>query len=260
MTEPVLLLSSLHDPEARLWRLAARLADPASDLGHAWARIAPRYHRRLVVPSPATDPRTVRALQEAGWVVAPGSDGPDRGLWAMVERGLAEPVAWIHFCDLDRLLHWLGRFPDELRQLAAIWDRHDLTMLVRTPRAFATHPPCQVLTEGPVNRLIGARIGIPEADAFSGSYVWSRRAAAAILACAGPRDLRFYAEGVLAPFRAGCSIGYYQVEGLEWETPDQYPEEITRLGSAAWLARFESPAQWRQRVEMMGRWIEAVLR
>ncbi|HZW32494.1 MAG TPA: hypothetical protein VFF52_17400, partial [Isosphaeraceae bacterium] len=74
-----------------------------------------------------------------------------------------------------------------------------------------------------------------------------------------PADLRFYAEGVLAPFRAGCTIARHEVEGLEWETPDQYAAEIARLGYAAWLEQFQSALQWRRRVEMASLWIEAVL-
>ncbi|HEX5585285.1 hypothetical protein [Gaiella sp.] len=254
-----LLLSSFHDPDARLLALLGRLNHADDPLGAAWQAARENYAGALLVPSPWTDARCVAALAAVGWEVAPGIAGPDRGLWRMVELGLAKPVERIHFCDLDRIVHWLDRYPDELLALPDIWEQHDLTMLIRTPRAFQTHPPCQVVTEGTANAVIAHRLGIPDADAFSGSYVWSRRAAASILAAPGPRDLRFYAEAVLAPFRAGCSVGCHPVEGLEWETPDQYGPEISRLGYSAWLATFESPAQWRARAEMARGFIEAAL-
>jgi len=254
-----LLLNSFHDPEARLLDLLTRLARPGDPLREAWLRARENYPLRLLVPSPSTDSRCVAALQAAGWEVAPGLTGPDRGLWRIVGLGLAYPTERIHFCDLDRFVHWLDRYPDELLDLPRIWSSHDLIMLARTPRAFASHPPCQTITEGTANAVIAARLGIPEADAFSGSYLWNRRAAEAVLAAPGPHDLRFYAEAVLAPFRAGCRVGCHLVEGLEWETPDQYAPEIARLGYLGWLSEFESPAQWRARAEMARAFVESAL-
>ena len=209
--------------------------------------------------SPVTDPRSIDALRTAGWDVAAGEGGVDRGLWRMVDLALGLPVERVHFCDLDRLLHWLIRFPHELLDLPSVWEDNDLTVLARTERAFQSHPSCQVLTEGIANAVIAKRTGIAPIDAFSGSYVWSRRAAEAVKGAPGPRDLRFYAEAVMAPFRAGCSLGCRMVEGLEWETPDQYPEEIATLGFAAWLNQFESAAQWRHRAEMARSFVESAL-
>jgi hypothetical protein len=258
--ETVLLLCTIHDPEARLLPWIRRLAAPGDPLATRWERVRGNYAHALVAASAATDPRSRAGLAAAGWEVIDGADeGSDRGLRALVRRGLTRPEERIHYCDLDRLVHWLATFPEELAALPAVWHRADLVMLARSPRAFATHPPCQTLTEGPINRLIAARIGVPGADAFSGSYLWSRRAARAVSEAPGPADLRFYAEGVLAPFRAGCTIARHEVEGLEWETPDQYAAEIARLGYAAWLEQFQSALQWRRRVEMASLWIEAVL-
>jgi hypothetical protein len=254
-----LLLASFHDPETRLLPIVQRLTRADDPLGAAWSRMIGNYAVRLAVPSPATNARSIEALDSAGWNVAAGVDGVDRGLWGMVQLGLGYPVDRIHFCDLDRLLHWLMNFPAELLALPKIWDRHDLTVLARTERAFRSHPACQVVTEGLANAVIARRLGQPDVDAFSGSYIWSRRAAEAVLAAPGPRDLRFYAEAVVAPFRAGCSIGCQRVEGLEWETPDQYPAEIERLGYATWLAQFESADQWRHRSEMARAFVESAL-
>lgn len=255
-----LLLSTFHDPEARLLPLVERLSDPIDPLAVAWRKVAASYAGHLAVVSPPTEPRSARALEAAGWrIVIRQETGPDRGLWETVRLGLDQGTDLIHFCDLDRFVHWLERFPEELRALPEVWDRYDLTMLVRTSRAFATHPTCQTVTEGIGNRVLSHRIGIPDSDALSGSYLWKRRAAEAILANPGPRDLRFYILGVLAPYRAGCSIGRHIVEGLEWETPDQYPDEIARLGYDAWLARFQSAEQWQHRAEMAKLWVEEVL-
>jgi hypothetical protein len=255
-----LLLHSFHDPEARLLRLIRRLSEPDDPLGAAWKRVRGNYADFLCISSPATDPRSNRALEEAGWeVVVRPEEGPDRGLWDIVRRGLARPVERVHFCDLDRFVHWLLRFPSELRGLPSVWHRHDLTMLVRSPRAFASHPACQTVTESAGNLVIAHVIGVPGADALSGSYLWSRRAAEAVADFPGPRDLRFYAVGVLAPYWAGCTIGRHVVEGLEWETPDQYPDEIARLGYETWLAQFETAAQWRHRAEMADLWIQLAL-
>jgi hypothetical protein len=255
-----LLLSSFHDPEARLLPIVRRLTTPDDPLAERWRRLQRNYGGFLAIHTETTDPRSNQALAAAGWEVVRGVNAPDRGLWRMVALGLARTDERIHFCDLDRLLHWLIRYPDELLSLSASWNHADLTMLVRSPRAFASHPECQTLTEGIANAVISKRLGEPVVDAFSGSYVWSRRAADAILQSTGPRELGFYAEAVMAPFRAGCRIGSLVVEGLEWETPDQYPAEIAASGYATWLARLESPAQWRHRADMARLFVEAALR
>lgn len=254
-----LLLSSFHDPEARLLPIVERLTDPNDPLGRAWRRVRGNYASALAVWSPPSDPRSVEALSVSGWELAPGVNRPDRGLWRMVQLGLDRPVDRIHYCDLDRLMHWLDRYPDELADLPSRCSEHDVTMLVRSQQAFHSHPDCQVLTEGIANAVIARRLGLANPDAFSGSYVWSRRAAEALVASTCPRDLRWYSEAVMAPFRTGCTIGTVVVEGLEWETPDQYPGEIANLGYAAWLAQFESAEQWRMRVEMARVYVEAAL-
>ena len=254
-----LLLATFHDPESRLLPIVNRLISPGDPLGATWQRALANYSGALAVTSPSTAARSIEALGQAGWQIAPGVDGPDRGLWRMVGLGLSQAVERVHYCDLDRFLHWLIHYPDELLDLPSIWGLNDLTVLARSHRAFHSHPGCQVLTEGIANAVVAKRTGIPEVDAFSGSYIWNRRAAEAVLAAPGPRDLRFYTEGVMAPFRAGCTIGCRIVEGLEWETPDQYPAEIAREGYAAWLANFESPAQWRHRALMTRAFVEAAL-
>lgn len=255
-----LLLNTFHDPEARLLGLLQRLTDATNPLGVAWSRVRGNYADRFCVSSPGTDPRSNGALRKAGWEVAVQTeDGPDRGMFRTVRLGLDRGSDPIHYCDLDRFVHWLARFPDELSALPGVWHDHDLTMLVRSPRAFATHPPAQTLTEAIGNRAIGHHLGMAPADALSGSYLWKPAAARAVADFSGPRDLRFYAVGVLAPFNAGCSVGSHVVEGLEWETPDQYPDEIATLGYDAWLARFQTPEQWRHRTEMAKLWVEEAL-
>jgi hypothetical protein len=254
-----LLLATFHDPEARLLPLVRRLSDPADSLAAEWRRVQENYVGAVAVWSPLSDPRSIEGLRAAGWETSPGVNAPDRGLWAAVQLGLSRPVDRIHFCDLDRLIHWLMHFPNELVSLPDRWTEHDVTMLVRSPRALNSHPDCQVLTESLANAVIARRLGQSNPDAFSGSYVWSRRAAASLVAAPGPRDLRWYTEAVMAPFRAGCTVGSVIVEGLEWETPDQYPAEIAQLGYAAWLTQFESPAQWRHRVEIARLFVDAAL-
>ncbi len=254
-----LLLCTFNDPEARLLRYVKRLAMPNDPLAQAWSRVRANYAGALAVWGRSSYRPSVEALGQVGWDLTPGIQAVDRGLWAVVQHGLDRAVDRIHYCDLDRLLHWLGAYPDELAALPAVWAQNDVTMLVRSPRALQSHPACQVLTEGVANDVLAARLGIASPDAFSGSFVWSRRAAEAIVASDCPRDLRWYSEAVMAPFRAGCSIGVHVVEGLEWETPDQFPDEIAQLGFTTWLANFESAAQWRSRAEMARLFVAAAL-
>lgn len=189
---------------------------PDDPLAQAWARVRLNYAGLLAVASPETPRASLDALARAGWEVARQPEpGPDRGLYGMVALAAGRGPDRIHFCDLDRVLHWLERYPEELRDLPQRWGDRDLTMLLRSLRALASHPPCQLLTEGTALQVLAQRLSRPDVEAFSGSYLWSPRAAEAVANAPGPHDLRFYSEGIVAPFRLGLGVGSIVVEGLE---------------------------------------------
>jgi hypothetical protein len=162
-------------------------------------------------------------------------------------------TASVHLCDWDRILHWAEAYPDELRDVVDAIPRHDVLILGRTPRAFATHPRVQRDTERIVNHAFGLAFG-QELDVTAASRGLSRRAVETLLAlpnpeatvgndCAWPLYLARVPDFV---------VGYAATEGLEWETPDRYADEITAAGGLdAWIADFDAkPEHWEFRLQL----------
>jgi hypothetical protein len=51
----------------------------------------------------------------------------------------------------------------------------------------------------------------------------------------------FYCEWPITLWRHAENPAYVEVEGLEWETPDRYQEEIKKKGYERWLREFQTP-------------------
>jgi hypothetical protein len=256
MTRRVALLMPLYDPQGALApETQAVRADARA--WSTWTTLRRALTHVLADAERTASPATRDAFASLGVTVRPRREaGPGSWMWSLAEAAVELDAEYYFMPDSDRLLHWLLTYPDELVELTRRWGQHDVLSLSRSARAFDSHPPTQTLTEGPAMRLIGTAIGLPEADPFSGAYLFSRRALEAIVASDAPRDQTFYAEAFLAPARAGCSFGVWQVEGLEWETPRYHGGAIAAQGRDAWQSEFQSARQWESRVRMMALWID----
>ena len=51
----------------------------------------------------------------------------------------------------------------------------------------------------------------------------------------------FYTDWPMTFWRSAKNPLYFEREGLEWETPDQYMEEIRAQGLENWKIRFQTP-------------------
>jgi len=51
---------------------------------------------------------------------------------------------------------------------------------------------------------------------------------------------------------------YIEREGLEWETPDRYQEEIKTQGLEKWKLNFQTVNEWKRRTAMLNDFIEAI--
>lgn len=66
---------------------------------------------------------------------------PDQATrYGALERALQTDARSVHYCDLDRLLHWPECQPEEWCAAVAAISRADLLVFGRTPAALATHP------------------------------------------------------------------------------------------------------------------------
>lgn len=248
--------------------LAATLHDPhAADLGSMLAAlpgVAALYAGIAIVATEETPERVLAPLRDAGaTVLQRPSDYREIG-WRRLEavRAAATFAPAVHLCDFDRLLHWWHGWHAELLATLPRIAAHDLLILGRTPRAWATHPANQIETEGLANRAVSHFYGA-DVDICSGSRGLSRRAIAYLATHGREHSVGTDAEWPIL-LRAAPDFRCEQLlaEGLEFETGDRYPEEVAQVGGlTAWNATLDrDAARWAFRVQIAGDIVQAALR
>jgi len=192
----------------------------------------------------------VRLLVDSDW---------SNGVYAAVTESLAIDYDYLHYTDMDRLLRWAETNPAEFRDTACAIAQADCTIIGRTERAVATHPRCMQQTEGLVNLVTSHQLGF-KADVCAGSRGFSRRAVEYLRQHSRPGHLKD-AEWPLLLLRAGFTIGYVKVDGLDWETADRYLPQAadTETQRQAAAAYDEQVANWAARVRVAREIIENCL-
>jgi hypothetical protein len=222
--------------------------------------LQPLYAGLFVVLSPYTASATRALLEANGVVVHVGDEG--EGLWGGIGRRRREAVALAlnrapaathaHLCDFDRILHWAEFHRGELPAIAQHIAAHDFTVLGRTPRAYASHPRTQRDTEYIINHVFRMASGYAW-DVSAASRGLSRRAADAIVAgCPDDSIGNDCSWPLYLQQMQGFTLGYAECEGLEFETPDRYTQQVTEAGGLeAWIANIDGdPAPWERRLEL----------
>lgn len=168
-----------------------------------------------------------------------------------IKLAINTKTRYIHLVDFDRALHWIKRFPRELRDVLDIFPScQGYTSFIRTKRAFKTHPQTQRSTENIINIIASEAAGV-EVDIMSGSYGFERKLAQKIVQEARRKDFGIYAEFLRIAIKHHFLISTIEAEGLEWETPDQYQDEIRRESYSAWLKHFQSLSEWQKRITLL---------
>lgn len=238
------LVSPLFDPQGRL-------ADQILILGNLLRSI---YMGRVFVSVTArTSESTLNALNETkiefSLSVEKISLGENyrRG----IREGLKSNPSHIHLVDFDRALHWVKRYPEELKQIQSeIENKDGLVLFGRTKRAFESHPLIQRTTETAVN-AIATEIAGQDVDIMSGSFGFERELADIIVRESKREDFGIYAEFLTIALKHKKKISTVEVEGLEWETPDQFQDKIEKEGYIAWLSEFESLPERKKRIKLI---------
>lgn len=208
----VSLVSTLHDSSG--WSIAP-LKEQAKLLGEL-------YDRRVVVTK-MTSQAVIDALESSGWVLAPpksniGVDYITDSRRRVLRAGVAGSADFVHLVDMDRVLHWVAKYPEELRGTVARIPENDFTIIGRTPRAFMTHPSNQFETESIPNRVFSLIYG-KDVDITAASRGVSRKAAEIILRHSKGKYFDSDSEWpTIILCKYNLKIGYLEVEGLEWET------------------------------------------
>jgi hypothetical protein len=262
----IALVVTVHQPDTRLAGLMeARL--PA---------LARRYTALVAYCSRNTHPQVLDLLRRQGVAVESDAEAP-AGILRMggvrrraIRAGLAAGTGHLQMCDFDRILHWVEHYPSELDAVIGEICRHDLLVLGRTERAWATHPPYQTETEPLFNHVFYLATG-RRWDVGAGSRGISRRAAELLLAISKEETVGVDAEWPVLLLKQspgalgeedGLCLGYRACEGLEFETGDRFDSEIEAAGGYhAWIARMSAdPARWAYRLQVAQLIAEAVVR
>jgi hypothetical protein len=247
----IILAATHHDPDGRLYAQTERMLPLLRD----------RYDALAITVTPTTTEATIALLRagEAGLRVGETSWPTGHlhlGRWrrAAIEAALTRyPEAkHIHFCDLDRVLHWAEYYPEELDETIEDLQHFDFCVLGRTLRAFESHPRAQCATEALANQAFALVWGDPW-DVTAASRGLSNRAARLIVAQCDDDTVGSDCSWPLIIRRdRALSLGYWETDGLEFETLDRYGDEIAALGDAqAWIDRFDAdPQQWLYRMDI----------
>ena len=144
----VALACTYHDPRGQLF----------DQLVRALPTLQSFFPSIAVVVSPTAFLPSVAHLVNNGVRVRrdvedPGGPMIGRARRESVALALLDESPFILYCDFDRVLHWVERYPDELPAVLHRIPEHDFTVLGRTARAFASHPRVQRETEAIVNHV-----------------------------------------------------------------------------------------------------------
>ncbi len=248
-TRNLIVASVFNDPEARL---VGMLRDYGSSVNELIG------DKLVVAVSARTAPEIVEELKDQ--LVNFSQEETQLEVVDAYKRaiGLALELkpAFIQVVDFDRLLHWVSRFPEEIRDLTNR-NYRGLVSYLRTARAFETHSLAQKETERVINEA-ASKVAGQKVDIMSGSFGLENKLAGLVLEKLSRRDSGFYTEFLALAIKGGYSISTVVVEGLEWETPDQYQSRIAEIGYEAWLSEYQSQAEWQRRRQMMQNCLEVL--
>lgn len=255
----VYLAATYHDPDGRLTDQFARMLPV---LTAVFAGIA-------IQASPLANQRTLQLLAEHGATIAQTTADYDQGAATLgrsrrnsVALALQQGAEFVMLCDGDRAVHWAEFYPDELAEVVRLVRVYDLTVIGRTPRAFASHPHVQAETEAIVNRVFATLSGY-QWDITAATRGLSRRAAELIVA--ESKDDSLGVDGSWPLFlqgKGGFRLGYVETEGMEFETADRYQDEVTAVGGQQnWLNQLDAnPQNWLLRLGFAQIEIEAMMK
>jgi hypothetical protein len=250
------LVSTVHDPGGKLMSaLAARRS------ALAW------YDAVYVSVTDQTDPSLCDVLRAAGVTVEARPAGQAGvGRTHCLAMGVARGHDAYLYCDFDRWLHWVARFPEELSglpsRIARRRPRPWYVAIGRTARAFATHPEVQRVAEGATIRALELAIG-RRIDATAGACWIAPPAARIIVEQSRETTMGTDLEWPALVWRVDPRrLGAVRVEGLEFESAAFAGEAIAAAGSeAAWIASvYQRPAMWQARLQLAADSIEALRR
>jgi len=146
----------------------------------------------------------------------------------------------------------VSKYPAEFTETLKKTESVELLHIGRNSRAVSSHPSTLRTTEWMVNYLGSKVLGLDKTmDLISVCFSFPPQLADLILSKKYYTEMGFYCAFPIILWNYAENKQYIEVEGLEWETPDRYQEEIIRIGYEKWLEGFQNPDEWERRVNLM---------
>ena len=190
------------------------------------------------------------------------NDDRRSGRYLALQKALDTSVDFIHYADLDRLLHWVETRPGEWRESLEQIKRFDGIIFGRTPAAYSTHPQALIVTEDISNEVVSHVLG-ETMDVSAGSKSFTRSAAQYLVDhCQSGDSIASDAEWPILLKQAGYDLQYVEVDGLDWESADQYRDRAAGQAEQARAAEAydTDPKHWARRVEIARQIIDTALK
>ena len=240
MTRRLALAVTCHDPRGSF-----------ASGAHSAAAVLRRTFDALAVNATAeTSPATIAALEAVMSDVvvelhAAGSIDVGTARLQAVEIALQQGCSHVLYSDVDHVLRWASTAPDELATVmdTACGSDAGMTVIGRSPEAFAREPARLQMTEGAVNRAVSLAFGVEDSWDFMMAIRLLPRATAEFLVdrCREPS----IANDVVWPLsvqRAGLVVAYQPAHGLAYRYRDDY--------GTATDTRDDNPREWIKRIQI----------
>jgi SAM-dependent methyltransferase len=184
-----------------------------------------------------------------------------RGRFMALSKSLDTGADFIHYADMDRLLRWVETRPEEWRRMLAQIEQFDCVIFGRTEAATRTHPQSLITTEKLSNRVVANFLNA-EMDVSAGSKSFSRSAARYLVEHARmDNSIGSDAEWPILLKQAGFKLNYLLVDGLDYESGDQFrPQAATADEQAQAALQYDAdPMHWSRRIEIAEQIIQTAL-
>lgn len=225
-----------------------------------------KYHEIVISFLPEADSDIIEQFTSGIFSSTPKitfyvSDDWRKGRFMTLKKALDTPSDYIHYADMDRLLHWVETKPEEWMQMVEQIEKYDCIIFGRTDAATLTHPQALITTEMISNQVVSHFLN-REMDVSAGSNSFSRSAAMYLVEHGKPdNSIGTDAEWPILLKQAGFKLGYISVGGLDWESADQFQLHAATAEEQKQAAvRYDAdPIHWLRRIEIADEIVKTAL-
>ena len=239
--ESVCLAATCHDPAGAFAGGIVTAGEPVSSTFAAVAVNATSQTSSSTIAALSHELPSVRLSDHGAGTIGIGTARRD-ALALALEAGTSH----IAYSDLDHVLRWADHDPDELAAAMTPQPGVDLTVIGRSPSAFANEPRRLQDTEGVVNHtaslILGTRAATERWDFMIAVRLMTRATAQLIVEESTQDSISNDVDWPLLAVRHGRRLSYLGVDGLAYRFRDDF-------GAAA-DDRDADPSEWVRRLQI----------